>query len=357
MPSISVIIPVHAGGEAFLECIQALKPTLGMNDEIIVVADGESDGAWREAVKWGARVLLNVQTQGPAAARNLGAQAASGDILLFIDADVVVKPDTLDLVREAFKRDAGLAALIGSYDSDPSAQSFLSQYRNLLHHFTHQHSCENAATFWGACGAIRRKIFIDSGWYDERYSRPCVEDIELGYRLNRAGYRILLRKDIQVTHLKEWTAASMLRTDVFLRAIPWTELLLSYHSFRNDLNLRVENRLSTALVFCLMASILGSAFGVSGMLVASVAISAVLVGLNARFYNLLRRKHGFLFAVSAIPWHWFFYAYSGFGFVLGVLRFGWSRIAGEQRHVVPVRVTRLPSPEKRSNAKWAKAAL
>lgn len=328
---------------------------------MVVVADGESDGAWREAVQLGGRVIVNVRAAGPAAARNLGAQAASGDVLLFIDSDVVVKSDTIERVREAFERDPELAALIGSYDSEPGAQTFLSQYRNLLHHFTHQNSREDAVTFWGACGAIRRKIFVESGWYDERYDRPCVEDIELGYRLNRAGHRIILRKDIQVKHLKRWTALSMIHTDVFSRAVPWTELLLSYHAFRNDLNLRVEHRMSTALVFGLLASLVGIAYGAGGMPVGAVALAialaVLLIGLNAPFYDLLRRKKGLLFAIGAVPWHWFFYAYSGLGFVLGSIRFVWRKLIGGQPSRAPIRVSTLPSAETRSSRKLARAAI
>jgi hypothetical protein len=55
--------------------------------------------------------------------------------------------------------------LIGSYDDAPGANNFLSQYKNLFHHYTHQTGSEEASTFWGACGAIRRDVFLDGRWF------------------------------------------------------------------------------------------------------------------------------------------------------------------------------------------------
>ena len=144
-----------------------------------------------------------------------------------------------------------LSAIIGSYDDSPTAQDTVSQYRNLLHHFTHQHGREDASTFWGACGAIRRSIFHSIGGFNPRYTQSSIEDIELGYRLKEAGHTILLAKDLQVTHQKKWRFADMLKTDIFRRAIPWTELLLAQSRIRMDLNLSFTARLSTLVVFSL----------------------------------------------------------------------------------------------------------
>ena len=364
MLSISVIIPVHKGGSPFAECLDALMPSVAGHDEVIVVADGAAETTCGRAVAEGARVIVNVQRRGPAFARNLGARAASGDILLFVDADVLVQPNTVDLIRDAFEQDARLAAVIGSYDSEPGAKTFLSQYRNLLHHFTHQSACEEAATFWGACGAIRREVFVTSGWFDESYTEACVEDIELGYRLNKAGYRIALRKDIQVKHLKRWTAESMIQTDVFARAVPWTELLLRYHTFRNDLNLRLENRLSTMLVFGLLASValgigiqIGAGIGAAGLFLLSAVMAALLILLNISFYNLLRRKHGIVFVSRAIPWHWLFYAYSGIGFLLGILRYAVGRTVPGRPAIHSVPEPSMKGIKHEVNAKWAEAAI
>ncbi len=349
MLSVSIIVPVHNGGKAFSRCLDSLTRSASDVDEIIIVADGETDGSWRRAYASGARVLVNETTRGPSAARNLGARAAAGDVLLFVDADVCLQPDTVHLVREAFAFDPDLAAVFGSYDDEPAATSFLSRYRNLLHHFTHQRSDEAARTFWCGCGAIRSEIFKGAGGFDDTYTTACVEDIELGYRLAKAGRRIRLRKDIQVKHMKQWSAAAMIRTDVFGRAIPWTELILSHREMRDDLNLRKENRLSVVLVFCLVAaSLLGLHF--PGMLVTAGICAAFFVVLNLPFYRLLARKQGLSFALAAIPWHALFYFYGGLGFLIGLFRFLAGRHASSVRPGAAEREAPFASLEADSSA-------
>lgn len=255
---VSVIIPVHNGGDSFRRCLSSLAKTTPPPSEIIVVADGDTDGSWLLAKEFNAKVLRINARGGPAQARNLGAKAAQGDILFFVDADVVVYPDTISQVASTFSREPDLAALIGSYDDAPGATNFLSQYRNLLHHYVHQTGCEEASTFWGACGAIRRQVFLSLGGFDESYRQPSIEDIELGYRLKQAGYRIRLCKDLQVKHLKRWEMGSLLKADFFYRALPWTELILRDRQLINDLNLQVSSRVSVMLVFGLLSALVAA---------------------------------------------------------------------------------------------------
>ena len=113
-----------------------------------------------------------------------------------------VRSDTIARIRRRFEMDPRLDALIGSYDDEPASAGFASQYKNLLHHFVHQHGREEAATFWTGCGAIRREVFAAAGGFDESYTRPCIEDIELGHRLRQRGRRIVLDPALQVKHLK-----------------------------------------------------------------------------------------------------------------------------------------------------------
>ena len=91
----------------------------------------------------------------------------------------------------------------------------------------HQIARTDGFTFWGACGAIRTSAFHAVSGFDERYTAPSIEDIELGYRLRRAGMRIRVDPTLEVTHLKRWTAASLIRTDFVARALPWSELIFA----------------------------------------------------------------------------------------------------------------------------------
>jgi glycosyltransferase involved in cell wall biosynthesis len=324
--SISVIIPVHNGGEQFRRCLASLAAAAPSPAEIIVVADGDTDGSWRVAEEFGAKVIRTSVAGGPARARNLGASEASGDILFFVDADVLIQPNVVAQITTAFVREPELAALFGSYDDTPAATNFLSQYKNLFHHYVHQIANEEASTFWGACGAIRREVFLKLGGFNESYRQPSIEDIELGYRLKRAGYRIRLLKTLQVKHLKRWGLASLLKTDFFQRALPWTELILRDRQLVNDLNLKTSSRVSVASIYGLPIALSG-AWWWAGSLVIAALLIVLLLTLNAEVYRFFRRKRGLWFALKTVPWHWLYYFYNGLALVIGIGRFLFHRYA------------------------------
>jgi GT2 family glycosyltransferase len=317
---VSVVVPVHNGGENFRHCLTSLTAAVPPPEEIIVVADGDTDGSWQLAEEFGAQVLRIPSPGGPARARNLGARTARGDILFFVDADVTIPPDALRQVVEAFAREPGLAAVFGSYDDTPAATNFLSQYKNLFHHYIHQTACEEASTFWGACGAIRREVFLALGGFDEQYRYPSIEDIELGFRLKRASGKILLCKALQVKHLKRWGVASLLKADVFHRALPWTELIMRERSLLNDLNLRLSSRVSIGLIYGLLLTVLGSWWWPRLLVIAGLMALSLLL-LNAQVYSFFRRKRGLRFTVQVVPWHWLYYFYSGLAFAIGSASF------------------------------------
>jgi GT2 family glycosyltransferase len=288
--------------------------------EVVVVADGDTDGSWQMAEEFGNRVIrLPNSSGGPARPRNIGALQAKGDYLFFVDADVCVRPDTIRRVAEMFHRNPDLTALIGSYDDAPAAKNFLSQYKNLFHHYVHQNAQQEATTFWGACGAIRRDIFLELGGFDEKYRRPSIEDIELGYRLKKAGHGIQLCKDIKVKHLKRWGICSMLKADFFYRAIPWTELILRDRRFTNDLNIRHSERLCVILAYGFVGALIGPIWWLPWLVVAALIMVALWV-INAPLYRFFLKKRGFRFTLQSVPWHWLYYMYSGLAFAIGLVR-------------------------------------
>jgi glycosyltransferase involved in cell wall biosynthesis len=251
-PSLSVIIPAYNAAHYLTSCLERLSRNT-VPYECIVVDDGSTDETPEVARRFGAKLLRSEQRSGPAHARNLGAQHAAADLLFFIDADVCVNPSTLQRILDNFRDDPGIDAVIGSYDDSPESKDFLSQYRNLMHCYTHQHGKREASTFWSGCGAIRKSAFLEHSGFAESYGRPAIEDIELGYRLKHNGKRIVLDPELQVKHLKIWSFLGLVKTDIFDRGIPWTELILRDKNLPNDLNLQLSQRVSVALVYILLA--------------------------------------------------------------------------------------------------------
>lgn len=321
---ISIIIPVHNGGDNFKTCLQSLSSSLpnitDIPTEVIVVIDGCTDDSLQLAKQFGATVVEIPICGGPAKARNMGAQKAQGDILFFIDADVTLHPNTVSQVFQLFQQNPTMDAVIGSYDDAPGATNFLSQYKNLFHHYTHQTSQDNASTFWGACGAIKRNVFLAVGGFDEQFTKPSVEDIELGYRLKESGYSIRLCKSLHVKHLKCWRALSLLRAEILYRALPWTELLLRYRQTMNDLNLKVSARLSVVLVFVALFGVFASIWWPVGLAVGAIAL-LLLILLNLSVYQFFYQKRGLWFMLRVLPWHCLYFLYSGLAYGIGTVRF------------------------------------
>ena len=322
--TVSIIIPVHNGGINFRRCLESVVESSPSPQEIIIVSDGDADRSWQMANEFDAKVLRIDITGGPARARNLGALEAKGDILFFVDDDVAIAQDAVAKIFLAFQHDPDLAAIFGSYDDEPFEKNFLSQYKNLFHYYIHQTSKEDASTFWGACGAIRRDIFQEIGGFNDGYRHPSIEDIELGYRLKKAGYRIRLLKDLKVKHLKRWGIVSLLKADFFYRALPWADLILNENRFPDDLNLKISNRISVMSVYILIFSLLGGPF-LSWLFLFALFLTIALLILNWDLYRSFKDRRGIFFVLKTIPWHWFYFGYSGLAFSIALVKYGIKR--------------------------------
>ena len=320
-PSLSVVIPVYNGGSDFECCLRRLRDSDATDFEIIAVDDGSTDGSGALAESFGARVVRHDRPLGPAAARNLGAKLARAPLVFFLDADVAVHTDTIARILARFRADPDLSALFGSYDDAPTAPGLVSQYRNLLHHFVHHQGvfvddARPARTFWTGCGAIRRQDFLDHGGFDPGlYRRPAIEDIELGYRMTRAGLKIVLARDVQGAHMKRWTLRNVVRTDIFQRGVPWMLLMKRSRIQETDLNVQPGQKVCVAVAGLLVLALPASLFQPWTLATAPFGLLAI-AGLNRDFYGFLARRRGWAFAISALPLHFVYYCCCGLSVVI-----------------------------------------
>ena len=320
MTAISLIMPTVDWGPTFALCLQAAWSGLGADDEMLVVFDGFPADPPGWLVNSGASLLSTGRRQGPAAARNLAAAQAKGELLVCVDADVQIHSDALRLIRRHFDADPGLTAVFGSYDDHPAAAGLVSRFRNLLHHHTHRSNPGPATTFWAGLGAVRREAFQAAGGFNaSAYGCPSIEDIELGLRLSDRGCRILLDPSIQGTHRKRWTLQSMLITDIRPRAIPWSRLLVERRELPATLNLTLSARLSAAASLIVLASAPVSLL-CPGLRLWAVAVFsgglALLLALNYSFYRLLLRRTGWLAASIGVLLHMLYLTSASITFIL-----------------------------------------
>lgn len=323
-PFLSVIVPAKDAAHQLVTTLRALDEsdlprTLW---ELIVVDDVSSDDTAVVASAHADLVIrLTGKPHGPAYARNRAVERARGECVAFFDADVQVRADTLSRIVRVFATRPEVAAVFGSYDDAPAAPGLVSQYRNLLHHYTHHQSPGEAHTFWAGAGAVRRDLFVAAGMYDEwRFPRPQVEDIELGHRIRALGGMIVLDPGIQVKHLKRWTLWKMIVTDFKDRGVPWTRLLVEggmLVSLKEEqarvLSLRTREKVNTVLVWLALVAALAAPWALqpSLLVVSAVILLAPVLWFSRGLYAFFERQRGFLFALGVVPLHLAYYLVNG----------------------------------------------
>ncbi len=321
MSAITLVMPLWNGAH---HQDQVLPPILraraqGEIAEVIVVDDGSTDVGAERAFREGFTVLRTQGRRGPAYARNLGVEAAKTPLVLFVDSDVVMHDGVPVLFATAMEHDAGLVAAFGSYDDQPPPLGLISVYRNLWHHWVHQTAPREATTFWAGLGVVRRSEFLAVHGFDAvRYPRPEIEDIELAGRLRARGGRIAIVKDVFGTHLKRWTFWSVLKTDIFQRALPWSRLILSGRGHTDALNLRWQERAKAGLSGVIALALLLTPFRFQFLLVALAALVIAAVA-NFPFYALVHRRSGALGCAVALVMHQLYYLYGAGVWVFCVL--------------------------------------
>jgi GT2 family glycosyltransferase len=315
---VSTVVPFRRNLQHLERCLQGLASS-SVHTEIIIVADSSTEDPASLAARYGAHVVrLTAGPYGPATARNRGAAVATGDVLVFVDSDVVVHSDAIAGLIGVLEAEPTVAAAFGAYDDTPDDPGLVSQCKNLAHAFIHRRSSPEATTFWAGLGAVRSVAFRDVGGFDERFRRPSVEDIDLGYRLTLAGYRIRLDPAVQATHLKRWTAWSLIRTDVRDRGIPWTQLLHRYASLRSDLNLTWKYRAAVVLAYLALLS-LAAAIRWPLLVWGAFLALATIAWLDRDYYAFLAQRRGVRTAIAWFPLHLVHHLGNGLAFIAGTV--------------------------------------
>lgn len=330
---LSVVIPFHRNLDQLRQSlaavnasVRALPATVRLAD-LIVAADGAVDDPTAVAAEAGARIVTIKGPRGPAVARTIGAGTATGDVLVFVDTDVVVHTDSLARLANLFLEEPDLGAAFGAYDEAPADPGFFSQCRNLAHSFIHQRANREAQTFWAGLGAIRTEAFAAVGGFDARFAHPSVEDIDLGYRLRMAGYRIVLDPEIRGKHLKRWTLRSSVMSDIRDRGIPWTQLLRRYDTLNNDLNITVAYRLCVVLAYLVVMSLV-AAWWWPGLLAAVPLLLGAIWFLDRPYYRFFVTRRGLPFALGWFPFHVLHHLCNGLSFVIGTALYLGQRVTG-----------------------------
>lgn len=326
-PSLSIIVPARDAADTLADALCAILTSQLPRStyELIVVDDASRDATAAIAARHADKVIrLSGRSLGAAYARNRGVELSHGEIVAFVDADVMVRPDTLPRMLATLAEHPKIGAVSALHDGKPRARNFVSQYWNLLLRFGEQGHLEENAHFPSGCGAVRRTVLLAAGMFDEwRFPTASLEGVELGQRLQGSGHRLTLLPELEITHLKRWT----------LRAVcgeAWQRSALLSRSLGYQ---RTRESAPSEVVFTLSRSlipgmgILGSLTLVAafipeprGALKGVIAV-AVLLLTNLPVYRFYLRARGVGFAIAAVPLHLVVQVVSGIALCIGwVLR-------------------------------------
>lgn len=209
--TVSVVIPVYNRPATVSRTLLSLAAQIPESPEFEVhVADDGSTEDMKSVVDSARGLDIHYHrrestTFGAGQARNLGAAAARGDIVVFLDADCLVPPDFI-AGHAAWHAGGGKTVAIGGRTFGVmGSEDRLVDYRKRLRRRTAglQHGTEMFRSFVTANVSLPLAFFREVGGFDERFHRWGAEDFELGWRLWNAGGIFLDAEDVSVTHQTE----------------------------------------------------------------------------------------------------------------------------------------------------------
>jgi len=312
---ISIVIPVKFNDQDIDHCLRAILKSTIKSLEIIIVLDGWNR-TFNEIPKTIDLIILEAENKGPAYCRNLGAMKAKYDLICFIDSDVEIYENALEITLNTIAA-RSLDGAIGSYDDSPTSQKTVSLFRNLLHHYHHKQNDKCMGVFWGAFGLIKKDAFKKVNGFDESFSHPSIEDVELGYRLFDAGYKVSLEANILLKHRKNWTLKRMIFTDIFLRAKPWTILLKNRNkTITTKLNASLKEK-ATALLVALGPVLILWCCLVSQIWWPCLIYLCLFISMQKSFYVLIAKKTNPLKLPLIVLLHHTYFISAMVGFSIG----------------------------------------
>jgi glycosyltransferase involved in cell wall biosynthesis len=201
-----VVIPAFNAGNTLPGCLESIAAQSVAPFEVILVDDGSTDSTAAIARAAGVRVVQCQANTGPAAARNRGVDTASGDVILFLDSDVIIPPGLVEGIGDTLRNQPEISAVQTVYSPRCPARNAVSRYQNLYYYCSLTAvRLDRVATFATWCAAVRKEVFLEAGGFNTSIPEPTVEDEELGYTLADMGRIILLDRSLQVTHLASYT--------------------------------------------------------------------------------------------------------------------------------------------------------
>jgi len=322
---LSIIIPMFNSEATIIKTLDSINKSIYQRFEVILVDDFSNDktietiNSFKDKINYDLKIINLNKNCGPGAARNKGAEEACGEVLIFIDSDVEIFPDTLTKIIDTFKKNPQISAIVGDYCKETGPTNFCTVYKNLFHTYFHGRAKTLTTIFFTGCGAIFRSVFLDVKGFDE-HDILTVEDICLGYKLHNNNYITMLNPDIQVKHNKYFSFKGLLITDIFIRGIPWMKLIIKNKTYNNDLNTRTQDIINVVIlyfeIFLLLYLILFNPVLIGPLILIYVLFFFLY---NHSFFKYLQKNTDLVFSIKSQFMLMLYYLYCGFCFIIAII--------------------------------------
>ena len=298
----SIIIPAHNAENTLRQCLDAVFSSENKDFETILVDDGSTDRSASVAKSYSCTLITLNKNSGTAAARNIGKENARGEILVFIDADVMIKKDTLGIIEKTFAEDGDSVAVTGVLSKESPHKDFFSQYKNLYMHYIFKKCPRSIDFLFGSIVAIRKKYFLP---FDDTFK--ITDDTELGQRYKERGKRILLPQELEVTHLKKYNLKSIIIND-FSVPFWWVKSFILHNGLRDIFtkrrfsHARINQIAGLFVSYVILASLIFS-YHPAMRIMLFISLFTFLF-LQYEYFIFFYREKGFFYMIKSV-----FFAY------------------------------------------------
>ncbi len=300
MPLISVVVTSCNNAELLSRCLGALVQSRHQDFELIVVDDASHDDTVSVARRFTDKVIAFESHRGVNEARTAGYVMAKGELVVNLDADVLVFPDTLDKIKLIFASCPEADAVTGILSKQHSFRNFSSQYKNLYMHYIFSRLPRRVTFLYGSIFVFRREI-ANEHISDIRYGG----DTLFGQQLWLEGKTIYLDQSLEVEHVKYYDFPKLIRND-FNVPFYWSSIFLRYGGIRQ------VGRNGVGFAHASLRQLSGLFFSAMILLLMLMEISGVVVWpylavcvvcwsfLNGSFLGFLFQEKGPWFAIRSI---------------------------------------------------------
>jgi len=299
MPYMSVLVPVYNSLNTVEQCLKAVRGSSYKDYELIVIDDASQDGTILVAQNYADKLLKIPHHSGRLFARRLGMESAAGEVIVNIDSDILIKPDTLQRIADHLLANPHTAAVTGMLSKECPHKNFFSQYKNLYMHYIFRRLPDRVNFLYGSIYAIRR-----AGVAHINSLAKIADDTELGQEIASKGGRIDFLPAVEVTHLKKYNLSSFIKND-FIIPFEWAGLFCKYKGWAQLRSCRrfahsSNRQILSILSACLLMALTGISFLGMPVFIAQAILSILWAVLNIRFMEFLLAERGIGFAALSI---------------------------------------------------------